>query len=47
MYSIPRTIGFALFAAVLASPAIGGVVFLDESFDYDRGTYFSEGFPSI
>ena len=36
MYSIPRTIGFALLAAVLASPAIGGVVFLDESFDYDR-----------
>ncbi len=36
MYSIPRTIGFALFAAVMASPAVGGVVFLDESFDYDR-----------
>ncbi len=30
------TLGFALLAAVTASPAVGGVVFLDESFDYDR-----------
>ncbi len=37
MYSIIRcTLGFALLAAVAATPAVGGVVFLDESFDYDR-----------
>jgi hypothetical protein len=37
MNSIMRsTVGLALLATVLASPAVGGVVFLDESFAYDR-----------
>ena len=37
MYTIIRcTLGFALLAVATASPAVGGVVFLDESFDYDR-----------
>ena len=37
MYTIIRcTLGFALLAAVAATPAAGGVVFLDESFDYDH-----------
>ena len=37
MNSIMRsTVGVALLATVLATPAVGGVVFLDESFAYDR-----------
>ena len=33
---IGNALGFSLLAAVAATPAFGGVVFLDESFDYDR-----------
>ncbi len=33
---IRSTVGFALLAAVVATSALGGVVFFDESFDYDR-----------
>ncbi|MEE8459789.1 MAG: alpha/beta fold hydrolase [Phycisphaerales bacterium] len=37
MYSIIRcAAGFLLLAAVISTPSPGGVVFLDESFDYDR-----------
>ncbi len=37
MYTTIRCMfGFALLVVAAASPAVGGVVFLDESFDYDR-----------